>query len=924
MGCKLLLNGEWEIDYLSLNPYTSESEPDFSNTTQGQTISSVTKCPVPGYWEDMLDKFRTTALHTKLKWNPQYTLQRYPQAGYVPDMTLPNPVGCFIYKKNFSADQSEINNPAQLYIGGAQNTVSAWINGKYLGRHEGYSAEFFFDIPSNTLHEGENKITLSVSNTRLLGYMGRPVSGLTTRAGNECTGGIYGDVEIRIYKDGIRDMWVSTAKDLSSFTVHTSGACDICRTLEIFDGKKIVYSTEIPLGESSVTIPCSGYKLWSPTEPNRYTAVLSTKNQTLTCKFGIRRLTVNGTKLYLNGEAYFFRGTCEHCYQPLTVHPTRDKKYYRKVIRTLKELGFNSIRFHTWVPMLEYMEAADELGMIIEVETPNNTSYAEWIEIVKTCRHYTSPTIYSSGNEMDIDEEYIEHLRACAELVHTESDSLFSPMSAMRGIEYYSFGDCFVEEPMKHNPKRLSMLSEFCDIYNSYSLGLTSYDSVSGEYKTLDKRNSIYKKPLLTHEICIQGTYCDLSLNDRYRGSRIGDTELLSSVERHLADKGLLDKANLYYKNSAAWQRVIRKQCFETVRRCETFAGYDFLGDIDTHWHTFGYCVGMMNEFYELKPGETVNNVLRYNSDTVLLADLPSCVNYEVGEKAEIPILVSNYGKRIDNAKLLIRVNSQKQVLLRREIKISNIPSGEVTGLYNLSFYMPKLEKPAKLKLSVSLFGGNNDCENEWEIFVFPKAEKIPSAKLLRANNLSVVDDIDENTLISELSSGKNVVLFGAGPLSTLDATFQLSIAGRTNGHLATVISDHPLMQDFPHDGFCSWQFKEMLNDSKAAILDLPHMPHSPIIDIASTYKNAHREALLFEYSIGNGKLIVCTLNLTDTDPGARWLRSHIISYAMSDEFSPENRISYTELSSLCSNTSVISGKNTNEAQNINDVTMKT
>ena len=53
-------------------------------------------------------------------------------------------------------------------------------------------------------------------------------------------------------------------------------------------------------------------------------------------------------------------------------------------------------------------------------------------------------------------------------------------------------------------------------------------------------------------------------------------------------------------------------------------AGFDFLGDINTHWHTFGYSVGMMDEFYRLKPGETVENVLRYNSAAVVLSDLGS------------------------------------------------------------------------------------------------------------------------------------------------------------------------------------------------------------------------------------------------------------------------------------------------------------
>jgi hypothetical protein len=41
----------------------------------------------------------------------------------------------------------------------------------------------------------------------------------------------------------------------------------------------------------------------------------------------------------------------------------------------------------------------------------------------------------------------------------------------------------------------------------------------------------------------------------------------------------------------------IRKHCFEKLRAADRVAGYDFLGDINTHWHTFGYSVGMMDEF---------------------------------------------------------------------------------------------------------------------------------------------------------------------------------------------------------------------------------------------------------------------------------------------------------------------------------------
>lgn len=370
------------------------------------------------------------------------------------------------------------------------------------------------------------------------------------------------------------------------------------------------------------------------------------------------------------------------------------------------------------------------------------------------------------------------------------------------------------------------------------------------------------------------------------------------------------------------WQRTLRKNCFELMRRTESFAVYDFLGDIDTHWHTFGYCVGMMNEFYELKPGETVANVRRYNSDTVLLADLPECRNLDAGAKIQIPILVSNYGEHLSHATLTIRIAENNKVHLRREIRLTDIKAGEITELYRLSFNMPRVQKPMQLKLKVALSGGNTDAENEWDLYVFPKAQKLPSTKALKQANITVTEDIDSKELLEKLMAGENVLLFGNGPFQSLKTSFQISIAGRTYGHLATVIADHPIISDMPNEGFCGMQFRGMLNGGCSAILDKTDIPFSPIIEIASSYKYARREALMFEYSVGRGKLLVTTLNLDKNDPGARWLKESILSYAMSKEFQPKIKITPADLMALCLVKAVEEGENVNEAVNKNDITM--
>lgn len=910
---KILLNGNWTMQYLGVEQYSSNVKPDLS---EGFLIEDA----VPAYWEDMMDKFRENTIHRHLKYNPSYTLQRYPQVGYVPDMHLPNVMGCFAYKRNFTVLKSQLNIETELYLEGVQNMVSAWLNGKYLGVHEGFSSDYSFSIPANTLCEGENEIILVVSNLQLKGYGDRPVSGCINRAANEYTGGIYGDVEIRFYPDGVKGARIITAKDLSSFSILTLGNDNVKREVTIYDGDKILCQTEIKVGENKVDVSTEGFTLWSTDNPKLYTLSIKTKNQVLNKKFGIRSLAVakDGIHLTLNGNPFFFRGICEHGYYAMTVHPPREKSYYVKALKTLKKLGFNAVRFHTWIPVKAYMQAADELGMLIEAETPNNTTYEEWKEIVRFTSDYTSVVMYSSGNEMVIDEDYIEHLRKCAELVHTKTDSLFSPMSAMRGIEYFSYGDNKVDEPFPHNPVRLEALKEFCDVFNSYTLGRTSYFSEMGTASLIEYRNSIYKKPLLSHEICIQGTYCDLSLKDRYRGTRIGDTELYSSVERHLMDKGLLDRAPIYYKNSVEWQRRLRKQCFETVRRSNSFAGYDFLGDIDHHWHTFGYCVGMMNEFYELKPSETIENVLRYNSSVVILADLPYFLNYKTGSNVSVPISVSNYSGEGKNSRLTISVLADGKVFLRKDVEFENIEAGKISKLYDLEFTMPESDKPLSILVRAKLSSGEVDAENEWELYAFPETVACENIE----NHVVYGDELSYDELVDLMSKGKNVLLLGCGPFAKINTSFQMALAGRTEGHLATVVNDHPITRDFPHDGFCGWQFRNMINEGYSSALDLVEIPFKPIIEIASCYKYARREALMFEYKIGNGKLLVCSLGFAEKDVGAVWLKNRILSYFNSEEFNPQISITENQLYKICHGKPVFVIENANKAFNANDITM--
>lgn len=905
------LNGAWEMDY-SEQVYTGKENP----WREGVLISNA----VPGYWEDMAQAFENAPFYSGLKINPDFTTQSYPMTGEAPDMALPNIVGNFFYRRTFRHTKNSA--PGQIYFEGVQNAASVWLNGVYLGRHEGYSTPFAFDIPKDILRNGENEVVLSVSNTDLCGYEGEIVSGLTNRAANQYTGGITGKVELRIYASPLRDAAVLISEDCAQAFVKVESEEPTSFEWAVLDEDfRILAGT----ADGDFDFDTQALAKWSPETPKLYTLRLCCGDAVLSRTFGVRRLTAEGTQLRLNGTPVYLRGICEHCYYPETVHTNHDLDHYRFVIRKVKELGFNFIRFHTHIPEEEYMQAADELGMLVEVESPNNTTVAEWKQIVKFCRRHTSVVLYSCGNELAMDEPFIDHQHQCADAVHEGTDSLFSPMSAMRGLEYvwtdadWQGGDCepvLENEPFTHHPKRFENVGGFCDVYNSYTLGLTSYESLTADPEKLDSWSQVYKKPRLSHEICIQGTYTDLSVVPRYEGTRIGRTDMFGSIRRHLEETGLLDRAPLYFQNSSQWQRRLRKHNFEAVRLCRELAGFDFLGPIDTHWHTFGYDVGMMNEFYELKPGETVRNVLMYNSPTVLLTDFGTDFVFTEGDTLRFGVFASHYGaETLRNAALSIRLTMGDVMVYQHIETVNAVENGTVTKLLDVETVLPKCKKPGAMKLYITLESGDVCAENEWELYLFPRAEEVP------ADDLVVAETMSAEELAEAMQAGKKVLLLSAQPFTSLPTTFQMALAGRTAGNSATVIKEHPALKDLPHEGFCGWQFRRLLEGGNGVCFSDDRIPFDPVIEVVSTHKNAIKQAVLFELQILRGKLLVCTLHFEDTDPAARWLKAALMKYAVSDAFEPVHKLDEEQLEILLEEKQVKVTKNTNFAMNLNDKT---
>ena len=130
--------------------------------------------------------------------------------------------------------------------------------------------------------------------------------------------------------------------------------------------------------------------------------------------FGMRALATAGRQMLLNGRVIHLRGTVDNGSFPLKGYPPTDVATWRARFQTYKDYGFNHVRFHSWCPPEAAFTAADELGLILQVENPiwigdgtvsANALRTEFIRqeaeaIVDTYGNHPSFGLMTMGNEL--------------------------------------------------------------------------------------------------------------------------------------------------------------------------------------------------------------------------------------------------------------------------------------------------------------------------------------------------------------------------------------------------------------------------------------------------------------------------------------------------------------------------------------------
>ena len=162
-------------------------------------------------------------------------------------------------------------------------------------------------------------------------------------------------------------------------------------------------------------------ELWSVESPVLYTAesklyVGDRLKDEYTTRFGIRTIEIIPEKgMFINGVMTKFQGVCNH-HDLGPLGAAVSDAAIRRQIRILKDMGCNAIRTSHNMPAPELVEACDEMGMLLMVETFDEWQtpkvkngyhkyFDEWAErdLVNLIRHYRnnpSVVMWCIGNEV--------------------------------------------------------------------------------------------------------------------------------------------------------------------------------------------------------------------------------------------------------------------------------------------------------------------------------------------------------------------------------------------------------------------------------------------------------------------------------------------------------------------------------------------
>jgi hypothetical protein len=884
-----------------------------------------------GYGDDVSVDTKWTGGIVDQSWFTEARYQEYRQPGNVKIPFWLTPVKHYVgpawYQKQVDIPEDWAGKRIVLFLERCHWETRVWVDGKPAGMQDSLSTPHFYEL-SDLMAPGKHLLSVRVDNSVKygVGVNAHSVSDHTQTNWN----GIIGRIELQaVPRVCVSDVQVypDVKNKLARLhiTVNNSAGSDVVGTLKLSAESQNTKRKHV-CAPKSVPFTVSGHEtilrvdyymgdnvlLWDEFSPALYELTVSLAatsegsgfSDEKVVNFAMRDFGTRGTQFTINDRLTFLRGTLECCIFPLTGYPDMSADGWMRILRIAKAHGLNHMRFHSWCPPEAAFQAADRLGVMFHVECPAWTTigngkpidkfiYAEGDRILKTYGNHPSFCMLAYGNEPGGPNQK----RFLGDLVNCWKEK--DP----RRLYTSAAGWPIIPESQYHSTP--------APRGHQWGAGLSSRFNGRPPETASDYRDLIgsYSVPVVSHEIGQWCVYPNLREIEKYTGVlRARNFEIFRDS---LAAHNMLDQAEDFLMASGKLQAMLYKQEIESALRTPGFGGFQLL-DIHDFPGQGTALVGILDPFWDSKGYIEPHEHHRYCCQTVPLVRMKKRT-WTTGETFTAEVEVANFGPgpiRDAVAAWSIKDADGREVA-SGQLPSVTIPLGNGIRLGNIEVPLANVAAPAKLIVTVSL--KETSFTNNWDIWVYPAdLETKPASKML------IAESFDEQVQTALEAGGKVLLLPSLNSIdSDIPAGFTTIFwntqwTRRQPPHTLGILCDpkHPALAEFPTEFHSNWQWWDLVTKSKFMILDEFGAELSPIVQVIDDWNTNRKLGLVFEATVGKGKLLVCSIDLgsdLDSRPAARQMLCSLMKYIDSPTFAPECSIDIEILQGLFRKPSLLS-----------------
>ena len=317
------------------------------------------------------------------------------------------------YRKEFFAPKEWEGRTVLLTFGAVAHDATVFCNGRRMFHHGcGYTA-FTVDLTAALRLGQKNVVAVRCDSREDLNIppFGGQLDGLTY-------GGIYRAVSLDIKEPAyLRDIFIEAKAEgdfrIYSSTVGETVGCTLQAEIRSPSGSRALYQGELSL---PIVGTLNGVHPWSLEHPSLYTLTVrlirpgtnGLPDRVLderSTRFGFRTLQFVAGGLYLNGQRVELRGLNRHqsyAYQGYAM-PDSIQRLDAQLLK--KELGCNAVRTSHCPPSPAFLDACDELGILVFTEMPgwqhlgDDTWKAQALQNCRemVCQYRNHPSIFLWG-----------------------------------------------------------------------------------------------------------------------------------------------------------------------------------------------------------------------------------------------------------------------------------------------------------------------------------------------------------------------------------------------------------------------------------------------------------------------------------------------------------------------------------------------